>query len=146
MIMEYVRLGASGLTVSRVALGCMSFGDASRGLNKWTLDDTNAEPIFRQAVEHLAELRAQQVEPSHDDAHKSRRGHSLARRPRADGRLALHRDAGKAAFECLAPALQLFSFAALLVAVLVGALGWSTYLAFLGAVIFGTAIPTTIGG
>jgi len=47
-------------------------------------------------------------------------------------------------FECLAPVLQLLSFVALLVAVLVGALAWPTYLAFLGAVTFGTAIPTTI--
>jgi 1-deoxyxylulose-5-phosphate synthase len=49
--MEYTRLGASGLKVSRVALGCMSFGDTSRGFNEWALDDEAAEPIFRQAVE-----------------------------------------------------------------------------------------------
>jgi len=49
--MRYTRLGNSGLKVSRVALGCMSFGDTSRGFNQWSLDDTAAEPIFRQAVE-----------------------------------------------------------------------------------------------
>ena len=49
--MEYVRLGGSGLKVSRIALGCMSFGDTSRGFNEWALDDDGAEPIFRQAVE-----------------------------------------------------------------------------------------------
>ena len=49
--MEYTRLGSSGLTVSRIALGCMSFGDTSRGFNEWALDDDGAEPIFRQAVE-----------------------------------------------------------------------------------------------
>ena len=49
--MEYTRLGSSGLTVSRIALGCMSFGDTSRGFNEWALDDGGAEPIFRQAVE-----------------------------------------------------------------------------------------------
>jgi aryl-alcohol dehydrogenase-like predicted oxidoreductase len=49
--MEYTRLGSSGLKVRRIALGCMSFGDASRGFNQWALDDTAAEPIFRQAVE-----------------------------------------------------------------------------------------------
>lgn len=48
--MEYTRLGSSGLKVSRVALGCMSFGDASRGA-EWVLDDDAAEPIFRQAVD-----------------------------------------------------------------------------------------------
>ncbi|HEU4426805.1 MAG TPA: aldo/keto reductase [Pilimelia sp.] len=49
--MEYTRLGASGLKVSRIALGCMSFGDTARGFSEWALDDEAAEPIFRQAVE-----------------------------------------------------------------------------------------------
>jgi 1-deoxyxylulose-5-phosphate synthase len=49
--MQYTTLGNSGLKISRIALGCMSFGDASRGHNKWILDDEAAEPLFRQAVE-----------------------------------------------------------------------------------------------
>lgn len=49
--MEYTRLGQSGLKVSRIALGCMSFGDTSRGFNEWALGDDEAEPIFRQAVD-----------------------------------------------------------------------------------------------
>jgi len=49
--MEHTRLGRSGLKVSRIALGCMSFGDTSRGFSEWALDDAAAEPIFRQAVE-----------------------------------------------------------------------------------------------
>jgi aryl-alcohol dehydrogenase-like predicted oxidoreductase len=49
--MEYTRLGPSGLKVSRIALGCMSFGDTSRGFNEWALDDEGAEPVFRQAIE-----------------------------------------------------------------------------------------------
>jgi len=49
--MQYTRLGSSGLKVSRIALGCMSFGDTSRGFNEWALDDAGGEPIFRQAVE-----------------------------------------------------------------------------------------------
>jgi aryl-alcohol dehydrogenase-like predicted oxidoreductase len=49
--MQYTRLGNSGLRVSRIALGCMSFGDTSRGFNDWSLDDAGAEPILRQAVE-----------------------------------------------------------------------------------------------
>jgi 1-deoxyxylulose-5-phosphate synthase len=48
---EYTRLGNSGLKVSRIALGCMSFGDTSRGFNEWALDDEGAEPLFRQAVD-----------------------------------------------------------------------------------------------
>ncbi len=49
--MEYTRLGSSGLKVSRIALGCMSFGDTSRGFSEWALDDDAAEPIFRQALD-----------------------------------------------------------------------------------------------
>ncbi len=49
--MDYTRLGSSGLKVSRIALGCMSFGDTSRG-HEWALGDEAAAPIFRQAVEH----------------------------------------------------------------------------------------------
>jgi 1-deoxyxylulose-5-phosphate synthase len=49
--MEYTRLGTSGLKVSRITLGCMSFGDTSRGFNQWALNDEQAEPVFRQAVE-----------------------------------------------------------------------------------------------
>ena len=49
--MEYTNLGSCGLKVSRIALGCMSFGDTSRGFNEWALDDAGAEPIFREAIE-----------------------------------------------------------------------------------------------
>jgi aryl-alcohol dehydrogenase-like predicted oxidoreductase len=47
--MKYARLGSTGLKVSRICLGMMSFGDkASR---KWALDQGEAEPIVRRAVE-----------------------------------------------------------------------------------------------
>jgi 1-deoxyxylulose-5-phosphate synthase len=49
--MEQVRLGRSGLRVSRIGLGCMSYGDASVGMHQWTLDEDAAAPLFRQAVE-----------------------------------------------------------------------------------------------
>jgi len=49
--MEYTRLGRSGLTVSRIGLGCMSYGAAATGLHRWTLDEEAAAPFFRQAVE-----------------------------------------------------------------------------------------------
>ncbi|SEG21342.1 Predicted oxidoreductase [Nonomuraea solani] len=48
--MDYTLLGSSGLKVSRIALGCMSFGRPAPG-RSWTLDDDAAEPIFRQALE-----------------------------------------------------------------------------------------------
>jgi len=49
--MEYTRLGRSGLKVSRVGLGCMSYGVAATGMHRWTLDEDAAGPFFRQAVE-----------------------------------------------------------------------------------------------
>ena len=48
--MEYTRLGTSGLRISRIALGCMSFGHPGSGRD-WALDAGAAEPLFRQAVE-----------------------------------------------------------------------------------------------
>jgi aryl-alcohol dehydrogenase-like predicted oxidoreductase len=48
---EYTRLGRSGLRVSRVGLGCMSYGDAAAGMHAWTLGEEAAAPFFRQAVE-----------------------------------------------------------------------------------------------
>lgn len=49
--MKYTRLGSSGLQVSRFALGCMSFGDGSREIDRWALDYDRAAPVFRQALE-----------------------------------------------------------------------------------------------
>ncbi len=49
--MQYTRLGRSGLKVSRIGLGCMSYGHAATGLHRWTLDEDAAAPFFRQAVE-----------------------------------------------------------------------------------------------
>jgi len=49
--MEYTRLGRSGLTVSRIGLGCMSYGDPHAGLHNWTLDEEASAPFFRQAAE-----------------------------------------------------------------------------------------------
>jgi 1-deoxyxylulose-5-phosphate synthase len=49
--MHYTRLGSSGLQVSRIALGCMSFGDTTRGFSEWALGDAEARPYFQQAIE-----------------------------------------------------------------------------------------------
>jgi aryl-alcohol dehydrogenase-like predicted oxidoreductase len=49
--MEYTRLGRTGLKVSRIGLGCMSYGEAVAGMHQWTLDEEAAAPFFRQAVE-----------------------------------------------------------------------------------------------
>lgn len=49
--MHYDRLGRSGLLVSRICLGCMSFGVGGRGPHEWTLDEEASRPFFRQALE-----------------------------------------------------------------------------------------------
>src|SRR3954447_6102639 len=48
--MDYTNLGTSGLKVSRIALGGMSFG-TPREVMPWTLDEDAAQPIFRQALD-----------------------------------------------------------------------------------------------
>lgn len=47
--MKYMRLGTTGLTVSRIALGCMSYG--SRKWRPWVLESDEAMPFFRRAIE-----------------------------------------------------------------------------------------------
>jgi 1-deoxyxylulose-5-phosphate synthase len=49
--MDYVNLGTTGLKVSRICLGCMSYGDPERGGQPWSLDSDAAQPFFRQALD-----------------------------------------------------------------------------------------------
>lgn len=49
--MQYVRLGKSGLKVSRLCLGCMSFGVPERGTHPWSLPEEQSRPLMRQAIE-----------------------------------------------------------------------------------------------
>lgn len=48
--MEYVRLGSSGMKVSRICLGCMGFGAATRWIHKWVLNEENSRPIIKKAL------------------------------------------------------------------------------------------------
>lgn len=50
--MQYVKLGRTGLDVSRICLGCMSFGVPDAGTHEWTLDEEQSRPFIRQAIEH----------------------------------------------------------------------------------------------
>jgi 1-deoxyxylulose-5-phosphate synthase len=48
---KYVKLGSTGLDVSRICLGCMSFGAPDRGNHPWSLDEETSRPFIRRAVE-----------------------------------------------------------------------------------------------
>ncbi|MGG3505211.1 aldo/keto reductase [Paenibacillus lautus] len=49
--MEYVKLGNTGLDVSRICLGCMGFGVAERWVHQWVLNEENSRPIIKKALE-----------------------------------------------------------------------------------------------
>ncbi|WP_375270556.1 aldo/keto reductase [Sphingomonas sp.] len=49
--MDYTKLGQTGLDVSRLCLGCMTFGVPDRGNHAWTLDEEASRPILRRAME-----------------------------------------------------------------------------------------------
>lgn len=49
--MQYVKFGPTGMDVSRVVLGCMSFGDPTRGNHSWSLDEEASRAIIRQALD-----------------------------------------------------------------------------------------------
>jgi aryl-alcohol dehydrogenase (NADP+) len=49
--MEYVNLGNTGLRVSRICLGCMSYGVPSSGQHTWTLDEEESRPFIAKAIE-----------------------------------------------------------------------------------------------
>jgi aryl-alcohol dehydrogenase-like predicted oxidoreductase len=49
--MDYVNLGRTGLKVSRVCLGCMTYGVPERGAHPWSLDEEKSRPFFRRALE-----------------------------------------------------------------------------------------------
>jgi aryl-alcohol dehydrogenase-like predicted oxidoreductase len=49
--MDYVKLGRTGLDVSRICLGCMTYGDPDRGNHAWTLTEEESRSLIRQAVE-----------------------------------------------------------------------------------------------
>jgi aryl-alcohol dehydrogenase (NADP+) len=48
---RYRKLGRTGLDVSPICLGCMSFGDPARGNHPWSLDEERSRPLIRRAVE-----------------------------------------------------------------------------------------------
>jgi aryl-alcohol dehydrogenase (NADP+) len=49
--MRYRRLGSTGLEVSEICLGCMSYGDSDRGTHQWSLDEEASRPFISQALD-----------------------------------------------------------------------------------------------
>ena len=49
--MEYVKFGKTGLKVSRLWLGCMTYGTPDRGKHPWTMPEDASRPLIRQALE-----------------------------------------------------------------------------------------------
>ncbi|MHA6765516.1 aldo/keto reductase [Streptacidiphilus sp. PAMC 29251] len=49
--MHYVKLGTTGLDVSPIALGCMTFGEPDRGHPAWSLDEERSRPMIKQALD-----------------------------------------------------------------------------------------------
>ncbi len=49
--MQFTRLGRTGLSVSRICLGCMTYGVPERGTHPWTIGEEASRPLIRQAVE-----------------------------------------------------------------------------------------------
>ena len=46
--MEYTKLGRTGLVVSRICLGCMSYGVPERGIAPWSLNEETSRPCFKR--------------------------------------------------------------------------------------------------
>jgi aryl-alcohol dehydrogenase-like predicted oxidoreductase len=49
--MDYVNLGTTGLKISRLCLGCMTYGEPGRGTHEWTLPDAESQPFIKRALE-----------------------------------------------------------------------------------------------
>lgn len=49
--MEYVKLGNTGMDVSKLCLGCMGFGEPNRGREKWSLDEAESREILKKSLD-----------------------------------------------------------------------------------------------
>ena len=49
--MQYTKLGNSGIEISRLCLGCMSFGDPASRMHAWTLDPAKSKEIIKHALD-----------------------------------------------------------------------------------------------
>lgn len=49
--MQYIKLGNSDLSVSRICMGCMGFGDSNNGQHSWTIDEAHSREIIKRGLE-----------------------------------------------------------------------------------------------
>jgi aryl-alcohol dehydrogenase-like predicted oxidoreductase len=49
--MRYTKLGRTGLDVSRLCLGCMSYGGGNSGFHQWSLGEQESRPFIKKALE-----------------------------------------------------------------------------------------------
>ena len=49
--MKYIKLGNSDLNVSRICMGCMGFGDSTKGQHTWTLNEEDSRNIIKRGLE-----------------------------------------------------------------------------------------------
>jgi aryl-alcohol dehydrogenase-like predicted oxidoreductase len=49
--MDFINLGGTGLRVSRICLGCMTYGEPNRGPHPWTLGEAESRPFIRRALD-----------------------------------------------------------------------------------------------
>lgn len=49
--MEYTKLENSDLTISRICMGCMGFGEAGNGQHSWTVDEEDSRKIIKKGLE-----------------------------------------------------------------------------------------------
>ena len=49
--MEYVKFGKTGLEVSKICLGCMTYGDPNRGNHAWSLPEEESRALLKQAID-----------------------------------------------------------------------------------------------
>ncbi|WAS99965.1 aldo/keto reductase [Rouxiella chamberiensis] len=49
--MQYTHFGSTGLKISRLCLGCMTYGEPSRGKHAWTLPEESSRPLIQQAID-----------------------------------------------------------------------------------------------
>lgn len=49
--MRYTKLGTTGLDISAIALGCMTYGEPQKGTHEWTLPEEQSRPLIKKALE-----------------------------------------------------------------------------------------------